>query len=219
MPVFPRLARRLLVVAVVIVLLLVGLDIGARVLAQDQIASRARTATGAATSSASIGGFPFLGHLLLQGTVPHLDVHLTGVPVGTLQLHDVDVVLTGTVVDRGALFGSRTVHLVRIAAGDATVTVTAAELSNAAGQQVVLPGNGQATVEVAGRQVPATVVVVDGHLLEVRAAGVTLLSTDLRASPLVPDCGLVLTLGRGEATVTCHVAPVPARLVQTLAGS
>ena len=215
----PRLVRRLVVPLLVLVLVLVGLDIGARVLAQDEIASRARTATGASSASASIGGFPFLGHLLVEGTVPELDVHLRGVPIGPLVLEAVDVELTDTVVDRGALFGSRTVRLVRIASGAATVTVTADELSSAVGQQVVLPGDGQAQVVVAGRRLPATIEIAEGRVLEVVAGGVTLLRSDLTSSPLVPDCGLVLHLGSGAATVSCRVAPVPLRLVHAIAGT
>lgn len=213
-------ARRLLVLLLAVLLLLVGLDVGTRVVAQDEIASRAKAATGATSATASIGGFPFLGHLLLQGTVPDLRVHLTGVPVGgTLELQGVDVQLTGTVVDRGALFGRRTIRLVRIASGTATVTVTAAELSSAVGQPVALPGGGQAVVVVAGRPVPAGIRIVADHVLEVVVGGVVLLRSDLAQSPLVPDCPLAVVIGTGALTVSCHVQPVPVRLVDALAGS
>lgn len=217
MPVRP--VRRLVVLLVVVVLVLEGLDVGTRVLAQDELAGRARDATGAASASASIGGFPFLGHLVVQGKVPELEVRLRDVPVGVLHLQTVDVQLHGTVVDRAALVDRRTVRVESIAAGTATVTVTAAELSAAAGVPVALPGGGRAVVTVAGRQVPASVRIVGGHLLELVAGGVVLLHSDLAASPLVPRCGLEVAIGTGAASVSCHVAPVPARLVHALAGS
>lgn len=212
-------SRRLGLVVLVLVAVLVGVDFGARVVAQGELASRAQKAAGARSASAGIGGFPFLGHLLLQGSVPHLDVRLTDVPVGTLELQSVDVVLTGTVVDRGALFSARQVRVDRITSGTATVTVTAGELSSAVGRTVLLPGGGQVVVEEAGRSLPATVRVLGGRVLEVLVAGVPVLSSDLASSPLVPACGLVLSVGLGELTVSCHVSPVPARVVQALAGT
>lgn len=214
-----RLVRRLVAVVVVVGLVLVGLDVGTRVLAQDELAGRARDATGAGSASASIGGFPFLGHLVVQGKVPELEVRLRDVPVGVLRLQAVDVQLRGTVVDRAALVDHRSVRVESIAAGTATITVTAAELSAAAGVPVALPGGGRAVVTVAGRPVPASVRIVGGHLLELVAGGIVLLHSDLAASPMVPSCSLQVSIGTGAASISCHVAPVPARLVHALAGA
>ncbi|HZU80884.1 MAG TPA: DUF2993 domain-containing protein, partial [Acidimicrobiales bacterium] len=181
--------RRIVTMAVAFVALLVALDFGARFAAEGELANRAKAATHAQGSSASIGGFPFLWKLLAEGNVSSLDVQLSGVPVGTLELQSVDVHLTGTSINRTALFSHRQVQVASIEEASATVTVTAAELSSAIGQTVVIPGDGQIDVEVAGRQVPATVEVSGGHSLVVIVGGVTLLSSDLTQSPLVPQCG------------------------------
>jgi len=198
---------------------LVGIDTGARLVAQDQLAHRAQTATGAQGASAGISGFPFLFHLLVQGSVSGIDLHLTGVAAGRLQLDHIEVQLVDTTIDRGALFHARQVHVKSISAATATVTVTAAELSSAVGDPVSLPGNGQVLVDVAGRMVPATVQIVGGHLLTVSVGGVGLLSSDLTSNPFVPACGLTLVIGSGQLAVSCHVQPVPAALIQAIAGS
>ncbi|MHB8681842.1 MAG: hypothetical protein ACYDA2_07090 [Acidimicrobiales bacterium] len=211
-------ARKLVVLVAVVLVVLVGLDTGARLVAQSQIASRAKAATGAQGSSAKVSGFPFLGHLLLGGSISGIDLVLDDVPVGTLQLQSVEVQLTDTVVDRNALFAGK-VRLRSIAAATATVTVTAAELTGAVGEQVGLPGNGEVLVDVAGRSVPATVRILDGHVLVIDAAGVQVLSSDLSTNPLVPACGLVLTVGVGQLSVGCHVAPVPPTLLNAISGA
>lgn len=211
--------RRLVALAVVVVALLVAADVGARVAAQDELAARAKSATSAQSASASISGFPFLWHLLAQGTVGGVHLHLSGVPVGTLTLGSVDVELGKTVIDRAALLSARSVRLKSIATATATVTVTAAELSSAVGDTVSLPGGGQILVDVANRTVPAAVSIVQGHILVLSVANVALLSSDLTTSPLVPACGLDVTVGTGQLAVGCTVSPVPLRLLQAVAGA
>lgn len=215
---FGRGGRGLLVAVVVVVLLLVGLDYGARALAQSELASRARSASGAQSSSASITGFPFLWNLLVRGSISGVHLHLSEVPAGPLRLSAVDVRLTGTHIDRGALFSHRQVHVRRIDSGTASVTVTAADLSTAVGDAVSLPGNGKVLVDVAGHEVAAQLRVVGDHVLVLEVHGVAVLHSDLTANRLVPSCALAVSLRSGQLTVSCTVAPVPGSVVQAIAG-
>lgn len=211
--------RRIISLVVTVVVLLVAADFAARFAAQSQLAGAAKTATHAQGSSASIGGFPFLWHLLAEGKVSSVDVRLTDVPVGTLQLQSVDLQLTGVTIDRTALFSHRQVHVASINSADAAVTVTAAELSSAVGQTVTLPGNGDVQVAVAGRQVTGTLEITAGHTLVLLVAGVPVLSSDLTTSPLVPACQLGLQILAGAIAVSCQVSPVPPAVIAALAGT
>ena len=211
-----RAVRVLLVLVLVVVGVLVGLDVGGRTVAQDEVASRARSAAGAQEASATIGGFPFLWHLLAGGDVPDVRVRLTDASAGLLRAHEIDVDLRGVHVDRGALFSHRQVRVQAIDAATATVTVTAADLSAAAGLPVTIPGRGEILVEAAGRTIPATVVVEPGDVLVLLVAGRGVVRADLSSSPLVPDCSMALQFGVGSLRVSCQVAPVPRRVVQAV---
>jgi hypothetical protein len=210
--------RRWLVAAVVVVLVLVGLDLGARAVAQSELASRAKAASSAQSASASIHGFPFLWDVLVQGTISGVHVHMSEVPAGPLRLSAVDVQLDGTHIDRGALFSHRQVHVQSIESATAAVTVTAADLSAAVGDTVSLPGAGRVLVDVAGLRVPAQLRVLGHRVLVLEVHGVAVLRSDLTASRLVPACALSVVVGSGQLTVSCTVAPVPGSVVQAVAG-
>ncbi|MDE3087275.1 MAG: LmeA family phospholipid-binding protein, partial [Acidobacteriota bacterium] len=197
-----RAVRVLLVLVLVVVVVLVGLDVGARTVAQDDVASRAKSATDAESASATIGGFPFLSHLLGGGDVPDVRVRLTEVSAGPLRAHEIDVDLRGVHVDRGALFSHRQVRVQAIDSATATVTVTAADLSAAAGLPVTIPGQGEILVEAAGRSIPASVVVEPGDLLVLTVAGRAVVRADLATSPLVPDCAMALQFAVGSLRVS-----------------
>jgi hypothetical protein len=214
-----RLIRRLLMVAVILVAVLVGLDFGARALAQSELASRAQSATDAQSASASISGFPFLWDLLEEGTVHGLHLHLSDVPVGQLRLQAVDVQLTDTSIERSALFSHRQVRVRAIATALATVTVTAAELSSAIGDPVTLPGQDRILIDLAGQEQSASVSVESGDLLVVSVDGFPLLQDNLGTSPLVPQCDLSVFVATGQLSVSCAVSPVPERVVQAIAGT
>lgn len=210
--------RRLLVTVAVVVAVLVGLDFGVKAIAQSELASRAKSASGAQSASASITGFPFLWDLLGRGSISGVHLHLSEVPAGPLHLSAVDVRLTGTRIDRGALFSHRQVHVRSIDSGTASVTITDADLSAAVGDAVSLPGQGRVLVDVAGRHVAATVRVLGDRLLVLEVDGVPILQSDLTVNHLVPAATLAVSVGIGQLTVSCTVAPVPGSVVQAIAG-
>lgn len=211
-----RAPRGILLSLLVVVVILVGLDMAGRVIAQDDLAGRAQATTGAQRASASISCFPFLWDLLVAGDVSGVRVRLAGVPVGALEVQELDVDLQGVRLDRAALAGHRQVRVRSIDAATAVVTVSAAGLSAAAGVPVALPGQGQVLVEVAGRMLPASLVVEPDDVLVIHVAGRTVLRADLATSPVVPDCAMAVHIGAGSLDVSCHVSPVPARVVQAV---
>lgn len=209
--------RRALRIVLVCLVVLVGLDIGGRVVAQDDLASRARADSGAQGASAAISGFPFLWHLLVDGDVPAARVQLTDASAGDrLRFQHLDVDLTGVHLDRGALVSHRQVRVRSIDAASASATVTAAELTAASGVPVSLPGNGIILVQAHGATLPATLTVEPGDVLVLDVAGRPVLRADLAASPLVPDCAMAVDVGTGSVQVSCHVAPVPSKVVQAI---
>lgn len=209
--------RVVLACLIVLVVVLVGLDIGGRVVAQDDLANRARADAGAQSASAAISGFPFLWHLLVDGDVPAVRVRLTDASAGDgLRFQHLDVDLRGVHLDRGALVSHHHVRVRSIDAATASATVTAAELTAASGVPVSLPGNGVILVQVRGRTLPATLTVEPGDVLVLDVAGRPVLRADLAASPLVPDCTMAVDVGAGAVQVSCHVAPVPLKVVQAI---
>ena len=208
----------LAIAVVVVIALLVALDFVVRAVAEHELASRARSASGAQSASASVSGFPFLWDVLVEGTVHGVQLHLSGVPAGPLRLEALDVELAGTHIGRSALFNEHEVHVTSIDSGTAVVTVTAAELSGAAGEPVSLPGDGRIVVDVHGVVVPAQVS-VDSDELVVAVHGVQVVQANLAANQLIAQCTLGLDIGVGQLTASCQMSPVPGSVVQALAGS
>lgn len=214
----PRIVRRLVTLAVVLGLLaglLAIADAIARHVSQDALAARARSATGAKTANVSVSGWPFLYDVLGRGKVAGIDIHLTGVPIGQVRLALLDVRLGNVTFSRSALFSD---HLQLTSIGSAAVTaeVTASELSAVAGRTVHLLGDG--TIEVAGLPAVAAnaAVVENGTQVVISVSGVTVARLDFGRDKLVPACSMNVTVLAGRMEATCHVAPVPERVLRTV---
>ena len=111
--------RRLLIVLVVVLvvlgILLVGADFAAKAYATNQLRDRAEAAVRAATSSsASITSFPFLGRLLIAGSVQEVRVQVGPAAAGRLTFASVAVDLHDVHVDRNRLIRQREVRLTGI---------------------------------------------------------------------------------------------------------
>jgi len=199
---------RLITPLVLLAVLLGGADLGIRHWATNQVAARSRQATGAASASASISGFPFLYETLVQGQVHGITVHLTDVPAGPLVLQKVDVDMLGIHFDKSRLYHQRKLRLTGMDQATASVLLSAVELSTVTGRQITVSGS-QLILTVAGRAVPADAAISGGHTLVVRAGGVTVFSDDLSRSPLVPPCSMSLQIVPAGVQATCTMTPVP----------
>ena len=203
---------RWIVPLVALALILAGADLTVRHWATNQLAARARQATGAASGSASISGFPFLYETLVQGQVHGVTVHLTDVPAGPLVLQKVDVQMVGIHFDKSRLYHQRKLRLTSMDQATATVLVSAVELSTISGRQISVSGS-QLVLTTAGQSVPANATITGGHTLVVTAAGVAVFSDDLSRNPLVPPCSMSLQVVPEGVQATCTMAPVPASVL------
>jgi hypothetical protein len=205
----------LLSTLVVLVALAIGIDIAARVIAEHQVASRAKSSTGAQSSSATISSFPFLYDVLVDGTVQNVTVHLGSVPLGLLTVDRLDVTVHGVDIDKGQLFGHRKVRVTAISSASAAITLTAADLTAATHVQVSIAGN-TLTASVAGLEIPVSVTVTNDHDLTFSFDGHRAVSYDLARSPLVPPCAMHLATLQSALRLSCSVSPVPASLIAAL---
>ena len=104
--------RKLLLAAALIVVLLVVADLGARQVAEEQIADRVAAAQGVrGQARVEIESFPFLGRLLASGTVTDLSVSVDDVQAERLRFATVAVDLDRVRISRSDLLSDRRVVL------------------------------------------------------------------------------------------------------------
>jgi hypothetical protein len=197
----------------------VGLDLAARSIAENHFTQDIRGHTGAKGVSVRVDSVPFLFDLLAHGSVQSVDIQLEQLPVGRLELARVDVSARRVQLNRGYLFGSHRIQVTSISSAQVRVTVTASELSAAIHRRVALDRPDTIKVKIGPLMVPATLGIVDGHVLTIGEAGLQLLHIDLDSSPLVPRCAMKLTIGTGSATLACVVAPVPLSLLTAISAA
>ncbi len=202
--------------AVLLAALVVAADIAARIFVQDRLAGYVRASTGARSASARIESFPFLLHVVGSGTVERVDVTARGVPAGALRIDKVEVIARHVRIDRHDLVRDRRVVVGSIANADVTVWVTAAELTAVTGQAVSFSGSNALRVKVDGVSLPLAVGIDNGHVLTLEAAGTRLASIDLATSGVIPTCHMLVESWAGELRMSCHVAPVPEKVIAAL---
>ncbi len=202
----------------VIVALAIGVDIAARTIAQDRIASRAKATTHAQSASASISSFPFLWDVLVDGNARSVAVHAKGVPLGPLTVDGVDVSVRDVQIDKAELFNHRKVRVTAISSATAAVTISASDLTAATNVPVSISGN-TITASVAGVQIPVTVSVTNSHVLAFNVVGRRVVSFDLARTPLLPACPMQLTTEQSVLHLSCTIAPVPASLIAALSST
>ena len=202
--------------ATVLLVALVALDITARVLTQNQLASQVRSSTGARDTTARISAFPFLPPLLTSGSIARVDLTADQVPAGPVVLDRVIVHAHEIRLDRHTLLSHHQIAVKAIASARVTVEITTSSVSSAIGYPVTLSGNNELTTEINGTAVPVDVKIEDGDTIVVTAAGVRLGSVDLTSSGLVPKCAMARETGTRTIVFSCEIAPVPASLLQSL---
>lgn len=200
---------------VVIVALAVGADIAARVIAEHQIASRAKSSTGAQNTSSSINSFPFLYDLLVDGDARSVAVDLRGVPIGPLTVDRVDVHVRDVHIDKSKLLYHHKVRVTSISSATASLIITASDITSATGIPVTIAGN-TVTASVAGVPIPVSVTVTGSDSLSFNVVGHRVLSFNLARSPVVPICPMQLTTRQSALQLSCTVSPVPASLIAAL---
>ena len=195
---------------VLVVAVLVVADVAARRVAEDQLRQRVVSRVQPdGPVDADISSFPFLGRLLLSGTVAEVKVSLTDLTVRGFTFASVGVELESVEIDRDALLEERRVALKSIGRGTAVVEVSADEISQLAGVPVQLE-SGRARVRLNGQLVDVSAR-VRGMTLVVEAGGVTLASVDIPPLPLV-GCLSGTEIRPGRLRLTCSIDEVPVEL-------
>ena len=200
-----------------IVVSAVAADFGLRKAAETAMATKARQSTGASTSSASIGGFPFLYEVFARSDLDSLDLTLGEVPAGeSLTLQSVHVHLLKVAFDRSQLVSHRKVSITSIQTGTAAVTISAPELTTATGHTVTLTSDGQVLVMVDGRQVGASLSGAGDGELELSVAGVPLTRIDLAHNAIIPGCTFTVSVSGSAVTASCTMSPVPPAVIRAI---
>lgn len=190
--------------------LLVVVDQGTRLVAESQLAARAgRAAGGPDSAEASITSFPFLVRLLTAGSVPRVEVRVTGASAGPLRLAAVEVRADGVALDRGALL-SGDVRLEEIDHGLVAVELDGRSLAEAIHLPVTIR-DGQVRVGAGRLAVTAGVEVHRGSLV-LRLVGLRALTVPVVRTPLVPCAATSVSVEGDRVRLSCEVDRLPAVL-------
>jgi hypothetical protein len=122
--------RRLLIGLAVLAVLLVGADFGLRAVAERAVGRELQRSLQLSTRpSVSLGGFPFLLHLV-EGRFPSASAQANGFGAGDLSFGSVDLALRDLRTSSGRLITGEATS-VRAASGSGTATISAAEATAA----------------------------------------------------------------------------------------
>jgi DUF2993 family protein len=207
----PRRSKLLIALAVVLALLVAG-DLVAKGLAERQLRDRARDAVpGATGGEAEIRSFPFVGRLLVDGSVPYVRVRVNHVGAGRVAFTFVQVELEGVHLDRDKLFRDRKVRITSLDRGTATAEISDSELSRLLGAQISSRG-GKLTV-TRGRVTAPGRAAARAGVLTLTAGGIPLLRLTVPRAPFLacpPDKATVVD---GGIRVSCTIERIPPELV------
>lgn len=193
-----------------VVLLLLVVDQGARLVAEGQLAARAReAATDPGSVDASITSFPFIGRLLAAGSVPRVSIRVDDSRAGPVRLAAVVVEADGVELDRGAMFSGE-VRVQAIDRGLVAVELDANGLTDALKVPVTV-GDGQVRVGVRGVGVRAEVQVKEG-VLGLRVAGLSALEVAIVRTPLIPCAATSVVVAGDRVRLSCELDELPAVL-------
>ena len=190
-------------------------DVAARGVAEDQLRDRLAARAGAAgvgssDVSAQISSFPFLGRLLVSGTISEVDVSLLDVTVRGVTFASVGVELRAVRIDRYSLVQDRRLALESIGRGTAVAEISGDEVSRLLGVTILFE-DGQAQVRVGGELVTVAAR-LEGPSLVVEAGGITLPPIEIPPLPLVSDCLSRTEIVAGRLRLTCVLDEVPVEL-------
>lgn len=214
-----RVVLRVVVILAILAAIYIGLDLAAQAVTEHQLAKAIGQRSKAAATTVSVDTLPFLYDLVVHGSVDDLDIRLTDVPVGGLDLARVDISAENVRIRRGALFSHRQLDITGVSSAEIKLTMTAAELSRTIGHQVTMASPDVVKISLGPLAASATIAVIGEHALTVAAEGVQLLDIDFSRSVVLPRCAMRLSVSDGAATLGCRVSPVPSSLVAAISGT
>jgi hypothetical protein len=214
----------LIVVPTVIVLGLVVGDQATKGWAESQLARRAAAYyPPGAGSSASIRSFPFVGRLLVSGSVPEVDVNLDDLRVDPVLIRQLSIHVAAVKVSRSDLFHGK-VHLDSVGSGKIVATLDGRSLAQAAGVDLRF-SPGQVTVhqKIEGVDVTAKgTVAVKGNVVSVTPTsvqGLDVPASRFAVSYRLPGieifpCQAAVKIVENAVVLACTLHDIPPALIQ-----
>jgi hypothetical protein len=214
----------LILVPVVILLALVTGDQAARAWAQSKLAERAAAYYPPGSgSSATIHSFPFVGRLLVSGTIPQVDVNLDDVRVDPILIRRLSIEVFQVKLDRSQLFHGQ-VHLDAVGEGKLIATVDGPSLAHAAGVDLrFTPGGAEVRRKIEGVEVTGKgTVTVKGNVITITpksVQGLAVPASSLAVTYRIPGVELLPCQGdvriiQDAVVVSCKLTEIPPALVQ-----
>jgi len=214
----------LVVVPTVVLLLLIVVDQSAKGWAESKLAERAAAYYPPGSgSSASIHSFPFLGRLLVSGSVPRVDVNLDDLRIQAVLIRRLSIRVSDVKLSRSDLFKGK-VHLDDVGSGRIVATIDGPSLARAAGLDLrFAPGEVQVHQTIQGVAVTARgKVAVKGNVVTVTPTaveGLNVPASRFAVSYRIPGieilpCQADVTIVQNGLVVACDVADIPPALIQ-----
>ena len=205
---------RKLVIAALVVALLVALDQAAKSYAQSTVASAVEGRVhGVAEVDADIDSFPFVGRLLVAGTVSELGVTFTDVTGHGIDVARLRIAATGIELDRGVLFGERHARIRDVDTVTTRATIAEAEIRRVTGADVRL-ADGQATVSAGDVRATAEVEVVDGRV-QMTVGSLPAISVPVPDAELLP-CAVQAEVVEHALELWCTSEELPAIVIDAI---
>ena len=205
---------RKIVGLVLLLAVLVGIDLLARNIAEQQVVNQVKSDMPDGTHvSASIPAWPFVPRILFWGSVPKVTVKATGIAGKPLSLSEVDVSVTGVEINRRHLINNQRVDLVAIDKGTVVALVTQNALSDVLHIPVQI-ANGRVTVVVNG-QTLTVVPTIDknDNIVLTSVGGGPVRTVGLGTANLVP-CAGKLAVEDAKLRVSCTFEHIPDAMVR-----
>ena len=201
---------RKLLALVILLLVLVAVDQGARLFAEKKLEERTEASVPAAGAvKASITSFPFLGRLAVSGSIPKVRVRAEQTTLRRVLTARVEVDLRDVELSRQSLVRGK-VRLQDIDRGTVAVELDARSLRRILRLPVVVE-DGRVQVTVAGRSVSASAS-VEGGALVLAVAGLPAFNVPIGRNGLVSCTAANVVIEDDTVRLTCEVDKVPAVL-------
>jgi hypothetical protein len=216
-PAVKKLVIGLVVLGVILAVVLAGLayaDVQVREYAEEQAERQLVAAVpSAGGADVEIDAFPFVGRVLLDGSVRELDVELTDLKTGKIAVERVAMKVEGLKIDRDQLLGDRKLVVLGLQKASVDATITSAAV-NAVTPVTTRLRNGKVEVTYQGHTVEGKLK-VRGRDVVIDVAGVQELRVPLPDEQYLP-CTPDVKVDGDRLRVTCTIHELPKAVAAVL---
>jgi hypothetical protein len=199
---------------VLALVMLLAIDELAKAFSSRTIASAVeRKVHGVSSVDADIDSFPFLGRLLVQGSVSELDVTFRNVTGHGIDVAHLRFEAKGLELDRGVLFSRRNVRVRDVDRVTAEATITEEQIREVTGADVRL-ADGRATVSAGGATATATIKVIEGRV-RMEVGSLPAVSIPIPDADLLP-CAVEAEVVEDALVLSCTAEELPGIVVDAI---